>query len=59
MRISWPESVLHMSATEHGLVTALHVAHIAGEETVQAHNVVVRIHAASWRGMDLRRVCFN
>ena len=49
--VSRPEPVLHMSAIEHGSVTAFHLAHLAGRGMVEAHlNVVVRIHAASSRG---------
>ena len=52
--VSRPEPVLHMSAIEHGSVTAFHLAHLAGRGTVEAHNVVVRIHAASWRVSVMR-----
>ena len=55
--VSRPESVLHMSASiEHGEVTAFHLAHLAGEGTLEAYNVVFRIHVKSWQG--LRHVCF-
>ena len=40
-----------MSAIEHGSVTAFHLAHLAGRGMVEVHNVVVRIHAASWQGL--------
>ena len=53
--VSRPEYVLHMSASiEHDSVTVFHVAHLAGRGTVEAHNVVVCMHAARGRVSVLR-----
>ena len=52
--VSRPGPVLHMLAIEHGSVTAFHLVHLAGRGMVEAHNVVVRIHAASWPAFVMR-----
>ena len=52
--VSRPGPELHMSAIEPGSVTAFHLVHLAGRDTVEAHNVVVRIHAASCRVSVMR-----